>query len=447
MATKVTPSRVMVFFLLFTALLSLCAANAIPSRNLATNLKPRQTSDLKSGSYLITYKPSASNSPLYKGPLRVTSNDESTFISGDLYNGTVEPNPADGSPVLPRENYWAFLRTTKLVPGEQRAFSINAEYWAFEGIERRPGGNVTKWAGKATDDGYIVDLAPTTAPNGYPDPENYFEGDVKIASSGAVVGHFTMGWVSSFVRRITVEIGTVSGLEVPQTDTSDTRPWKTVFGDVGYDIKVSVGKTDIPEPENSMGPGYFSNEQQHEAMLKNRSPTDFDKEWKYYLLVVRKIVDTPRGSMIDETGRYNGIPREGTCIASEWIVGTYPNGTTDNTNPWPDSVRGKKFVELHDSWYRTALHEVGHFFNLVHPDVFSNDLMTDTASFVDAGADGTTEKPFPENITPEVMRFTDASKFLMQHRPDTHVRPGWVNFGFAAQVCKTIGANRKNGWC
>jgi hypothetical protein len=427
----------MSLFLLFTTFLSFCAANVIPSRNIESNLQSRQASNLKAGSYLITYKPSSSNSPLYKGPLRVSSIDTSTFISGDLYNGTVVPNPADGSPVLPRDNYWAFLRATGFTAGQNRAFSLNVEYWAFEGITRLAAANVTDWADAATDGGYTIDLAPTTAPTGYPDPENYFEGDVKIASSGVVVGHFTLGWVSSHLRRITLEIGTAPGLEVPETDTSGTRPWKNVFDEAGYDIKVVIGKTDIPEPENPMGPGFFSNEQQHQAVLASRSPTDFDKEWKYYLLVVRRMAEQARGEMIDPNGRYNSIPREGTCIASEWIVGTYPNGTVDNTNPWPDSVRGKKFVELHNPWYRTALHEVGHFFNLVHPDEFSNDIMTDTPSFVDAGADGTTPKPFPDNITPEVMQFTDASKFLMQHRPDTHIRPGWVNFGFAAQVRKT----------
>lgn len=426
--------------LFFAAIISFCAAHAIPSsfNSLPSNIHARDVPKLKAGSWLITYKPTDPNSQLYKGPLRITSNDTSTFISGDLYNGTVQPNPADGSPILPRSNYWAFIKTTKLSSGSNGGFSLGMEYWAYKGIVRRPYQNETVWADAATDGGYVVDLTPATAPSGYPDAQNYFEGTLKIASTGAVMGKITMGWVSTYLRRITVEIGTVSGVPVPEKDISGTRAWKDIFNEFGYDITLEVGKTDIPEPSNpdleSFGQGFWKNEQEHDAVLKYRKPTDFDKEWRYYLLVVRRMWEVARGAMIDTGGEYNSIPREGTCIASEWLVGTYPNGTIDNSDPWPEAVRGKKFVDLHDAWYRTAVHEVGHMFNIGHPPGFFGDLMTDTQTYVDAGADGTTAEPFPENIKPSSFQFLDDDKFLMQHRPDTFVRPGWINYGSAAQV-------------
>jgi hypothetical protein len=383
---------------------------------------------------LISYTPTGTGSKTYKGPLRITSNDTITFISGDLYNGTVQPNPAEGSPILPRANYWAYVRSTSLNAGSNGGFSLGLEYWQFKGFARRLTTNETLWADDALDGGYTVDLAPKTAPSGFPDPQNYFEGDAKT-SSGTIVGHFTMGWVSTYLRRITLEIGTVPGVTIPSSSTSGTRTWKSVFDDVGYDITILAGKTDIPEPSNPTGPGFFNNEQEHAAVLQSRSPTDFDKEWKYYLLGVRRIADVARGAMIDAGGEYNSIPREGTCIASDWLVGTYPNGTIDNTHAWPASVRGKQFHELHDPWFRTALHEVGHMFNLGHPTDFDwvDNLMQDTESYVDAGEQGKTTSRFPENVGEQSFRFGEGDRFLMMHRPDTFVRPGWVNFGSAAQ--------------
>jgi hypothetical protein len=394
---------------------------------------------LKTGAWLITYQPSAPNSQRYRGGLRVTSNNGETFISGDLYNGTTEANPADGIPILPRKNYEFFVRTTGYTQGANRAFSLNMEFYRFLRFVERRTLNDTVWEDEARDGGYIVDLSPATAPSGYPDAQNYFEGQVKIASSGAVVGKFTMGWVNSFIRKITVEIGTVKGLKIPESDDSGTRTWKTIFSEVGWDITVNVGNTSIPEPNPN---GFFDNNQQHRAMLDSRTPTDFDKEWKYYLLVVRHMVGVERGAMIDPTSEHNGLPREGTVLTTDWVWGTLWDGTPDTRYPWPESIKGKKFVELNDPWYRTAVHEVGHFFNLQHPTEFENDIMTDTQSYVEAGANGVTPLPFPDNVTPEVFHFIPYQVFLMQHRPDIHIRPAYVDFGSPAQVCVFLISNR-----
>lgn len=366
--------------------------------------------------------------------MRVTSNDTALAISGDLYNGTTEANPADGIPVLPRSNYEYFVRTTKYTPGSSGAFTLDMEFWKFIAFRRGFQYNDTIWAGTPLDGGYTVELVPALAPSGYPDVENYFEGQVKIASSGAVVGTFTMGWVNEYLRKITLEIGTVKGLKVPESDDSGTRTWKKIFSEFGWDITVNVGNTSIPEPNAD---GFFNVEQQHQAMLASRSPTDFDKEWKYYLLVVRHMEGVERGAVIDTGGEFNSLPREGSCMTTDWIWGTRWNGEENNDYPWPEAIKGKKFVDLNDPWYRTAVHEVGHLFNLQHPTGpnFEADIMTDTDSYVQAGADGTTEKPFPDNVTPETFHFIPYQVWLLQHRPDIHLRPAYVGFGAPAQVC------------
>jgi hypothetical protein len=312
---------------------------------------------------------------------------------------------------------------------------LNAEFYRFIRFDQRVRGNVTVWADQALDGGYTIDLVPAAAPSGYQDPENYFEGEVKVASSGTVVGTFTMGWVNSFIRKITLEIGTMEGLPIPEKDDTGTRTWTSIFSEVGWDINVVVGNTSIPEPADS--DGLLNDEQQHELMLASRTPTDLDKEWKYYLLVIKKMEGVERGAVIDTGRTWNEAPREGSCLTTDWVYGTLWDGSEDTFTRWPESVKGKKFIELNDPWFRTAVHEVGHLFNLAHPHRigFENQIMTDTPSFVVAGEDGSTPQPFPENITPETFSFVPYDVLLLQHRPDIHVRPGYVDFGFAAQVC------------
>ncbi|KAF2470195.1 uncharacterized protein BDR25DRAFT_343395 [Lindgomyces ingoldianus] len=432
MVNALLKSPGMLAFLTFMTFWSLAASHVIPSLALPSDLHSRQAPKLKAGAWLMTYKPSGS-SQTYKGSLRVTSDSSSLHISGDWYNSTAQPNPADGIPILPRSNYYAFIRATKLTSGNNRAFTMGLEAFRFKGFHEI--NNYTVWDDSSAplDGGYITDLSPTTAPTGYPDSRNYFEGDMKIIGSGSVAGRFTMGWVNEYVRKITLEIGSVSGMEVPNKDISGQRTWKNIFSEVGWDIKIVLGKTDIPEPTNTNLPaGMWKSEQQHAAMLQYRKETDFDKEWKYYLLLVKRLEGVERGAMFDPGYEYNSIPREGTAVANEWIVGTIWDGTNDTGRNW-GTATGKKFVTVHDAWFRTCVHEVGHFFNLQHPPEFVQGVMTDTQTYVDAGRDGLTAQKFPENVGSESLKFTDSDKFLMMHRPDLFLRPGFVKFGAAAQ--------------
>ncbi|ORY14430.1 hypothetical protein BCR34DRAFT_232689 [Clohesyomyces aquaticus] len=421
----------MFLFVAFMTFWSLAVSHTIPSFAHPFRLDPRQAPNLKSGGWLMTYTPTGS-STVYKGPLRVTSNSSSLYISGDWYNGTVQPNPADGVPILPRANYFAFTRATKLTAGANGGFDLALEAFRFRGI-RKIGQNYTDWDDNETplDGGYTISLSPASSPSGYPDSKQYFKGDLKFTSSGKVAGQFTIGWVSQYIRKITLEIGTVSGLEIPQKDSSGKRTWKSILAEVGWDIQVIVGKTAIPEPTNTDLPaGMWTVQQQHDAMLKYRGATDFDKEWKYYLLVVRRMQGVERGAMMDTGYEFNGIPREGTTVSTDWVFGTLWDGSLDTKYDW-GSATGKKFVDVHDAWFRTAVHEVGHFFNLQHPYEFAGGIMDDSQSYVDAGRNGVTKEKFPENIGAEAFRFSNNDRFLMQHRPDLYSRPGFVRFGGA----------------
>ncbi|KAF2733935.1 hypothetical protein EJ04DRAFT_604027 [Polyplosphaeria fusca] len=421
----------MSFFYMPAVLISLSAALTIP---LPVDIAARQASNLKQGSWLITYQPSAANSPLYKGPMRITSNDTSLIISGDLYNGTVEPNPADGSPLLPRANYWSYIRFVKYTPSSNGAFSLGMDFYLYNGVPN-PRNNYTDWSDDPLDGGYTVDLQPATPPTTFPSSTTYFSGTVKRSSTGASLGTFTMGWVSPFYRRFHLERAAVTGMQRPSTDTTGTRTWASIFASAGIDMTVEDGKADIPNTSDGM----WSMEQAHAAMLQYRRATDFDTEWRIWLLNVPRSSDVARGAMIDGGREFNGVPREGCVVANEWIVGTLADGSPDPGGfdiehrpwKWPETVTGRKFVELQDAWFRTNLHEVGHFFNLPHPGDFAGGMMDDTPTYAMVGETGVTAKRFPENIDADSFKWNAYDMYVMAHRPDTHVRPGWHNFGGA----------------
>ncbi|KAF2122586.1 hypothetical protein BDV96DRAFT_639166 [Lophiotrema nucula] len=413
-----------IYTLTLTTLVSLSTAYSLPP-----NLHSRQAlSDLKTGSWLLTWTPSMPNPQTYKGPLRITSNSSSLYISADLYNGTTNPDPADGSPILSRENYWAFVRPTKLSSTSNGGFDLGLEFYKYKGTPN-PFNHYTDWESEPWEGGLSASLSASTAPAGFPSDTSYFSGNVTFAGNGSAAGTLSMGWVSDYVRRYTVEIGGVAGLERPLADASGTRTWKSIFADALIDMSLESG-VDVPDQPN----GIWDTAQAHAAMLQYRRPTNFDRVWRIYLLMVKKDRDVARGAMMDGKRDSNDpVPREAAVIANEWLIGTNADGSPDTQHAWPASVVGKPFVSLHDAWFRTAVHEVGHFFNLGHPAEFQNGLMDDTQTYVDAGEQGLTSKKFPENIDARALAFTGWERHFMAHRPDTHVRPGWIDFGAAAQ--------------
>jgi hypothetical protein len=65
------------------------------------------------------------------------------------------------------------------------------------------------------------------APAGYPSPSDYLVGDVKNAAN-TIVGRLTMGWVSKFLRKATVEVDRVSVSEAPLGNGAGVA-WQSVF--------------------------------------------------------------------------------------------------------------------------------------------------------------------------------------------------------------------------
>jgi hypothetical protein len=378
---------------------------------------------LKSGCYLMQFKAAYNKMSVMDGTMRIEGHRAGRTASGDFYRRPIYwlrspfppyikkpvllpgPNPAKGIPILSRSNYRYYVRVTKIL-----------EYWSlFSGFElgfelHRYDPANHGWTLEGT---YSAYMKWTTAPAGYPSPTDYLEGTVKN-SRGTEIGTLTLGWVSKYYRKATVEIDHVSRSEAPLTDGGSVN-WRTVFDHAGWDVTVGVSNNNVAEPS---GQGWSLNEM-HQGMLNWRDSADLDRVWRYHLLCVRFIDITDRGIMYDAYGSdSNNIPREGAALASHWV---FPN-----IAKW-GRCRGMRFGTADAPYLRTAIHEIAHAMLLYHPsNAASNNIMQVTPQIAD---NVVPPQQFPDNIG---WTFSPSDRRLLIHLPDMAVRPGGgIPFGEA----------------
>jgi hypothetical protein len=218
---------------------------------------------LRCGAYLINYTPSNSLFVSYDGTLRVECHSSGRTASGDLYQRQLillpllpgfppiprppilssAPNPAAGIPILPRSRYRYYLRVTQILEffTVGKSFTLGFEMYRFNSTTRT-------W----TNEGAFTALMTwTPAPAGYPSSNDYLTGEVKNGS-GTVVGKLTMGWVSKYLRKATVEIDCVAGSEAP-LDNGEGIDWKDIFEEVGWDATVDVSDPNVAPPTRTHG--------------------------------------------------------------------------------------------------------------------------------------------------------------------------------------------------
>lgn len=378
---------------------------------------------VRAGCYLLNYAPTASPLTSFDGTMRVESFFGGRTASGDLYQRplliisqlplrtvmSAPPNPANGIPVFSRSRYRYYMRVTAIpemfVAGN--SFQLGFQLYRFTAASGT-------WA---LEGSYTAQMSWIAAPAGYPSASNYLEGDVKNAA-GAITGRLKMGWVSPRLRKVRVEIDSVSGCEQP-LDNGTGIGWAQVFDTLNWEADINVSDNNVAEPS---GAGW-SDAEMHAAMLARRQAVSLDSVWHYHILAVKTIDSTPRGIMYDAGGTdSNNVPREGVGIATNWII--------PNTATW-GQVRGQRFGAAPAPFFRTAVHELGHALGLYHNTV---DMGFMNTTDVIAGA-ATAAQPFPTNIK---WGFAADDLKRLRHYPDPFVRPGATAFGGASMTTPPI---------
>ena len=312
---------------------------------------------------------------------------ESTIASGDLYvHRPPNRDPAAGIPIFPIAAYRHYLRVTEILDGARRLTL------GYELLQRARG----DWTVVGR---YRARMAWTG-------PEGFLRGKVRDAH-GAVVGSLALTWVSPYLRRATVEIDRIPEAERPLQNAAG-RGWRDILDQVGWDVTVVESDADVKEPSGES----WSNAELHAAMAELREPVDLNREWRYWLLCVRRL-DFPgadRGIMFDLGGGPNDVPREGAAIASHWMV--------PDEELW-GTIRGARFGTT-AQYFRTAVHEIGDALGLGHNNLELG-IMMPTDAIAKHAKDAGPPEHFPENVN---WSYASNDQKRLRHWPDIAVRPG-----------------------
>ncbi len=367
---------------------------------------------LKHGAYFLQWKPKNSPWTRYNGTMRVERHGLSTTASGDLYTHSAytftswptfriipnpDPSPSAGIPIFSRSRYRYYLRVTQILQWYTfgNSFTMRFERFRFDST-------TNTWSNEGL---HSAVMTFKSAPAGYPAGATYLEGDLK-SPAGVDLGTISMGWVSRYLRKATIEIDRVSASDYPAGNGAGAT-WQSVFEDVDWDVNAYSSDTNLTEPSGQ----FWSNAEMHSAMLARRDSANLDNEWRYHLLCVRRLDATSRGIMYDNSGTdSNNIPREGAGISSHWVI--------PSTAQW-GTVQGQQFGDATGPYFRTAVHEIGHAMGLYH-NSSDNGFMHTTGQI--AASPGV----FPSNIQ---WSFNAADAKRLRHMPDPWVRPGMIPFG------------------
>ncbi|MEO6525260.1 MAG: hypothetical protein ABIP93_01415 [Gemmatimonadaceae bacterium] len=414
---------------------------------------------LPGGCYRLSFRPQKSFLE-YRGTLRVDRSGAAPVISGDLYRFLLLPpvltevttattatkvlgdrGPTSitsevvgplaelelagvslfarslGIPIYPRNKYYSYLKGTGLsIPTFSYgtcAITITMQEYAYT---QPPAGsfNGTFPASPGTRTISMV-LTAAPAPLGY--PSAYFEG--RLYENGVDKGQLTLGWVSTYFRRASIEIDTVVGAVAPQAVGAESL--RSIYAKAGWDVRVTYDQTNVPIPGGVSSTSCWSNANLHALMTTVRNPaTNLDADWHLHLVVVPATMGCGRGVMYDTIA----VPREG-------VASFCDDGYPANESASFGTASNQRQRNVPRAFLRSACHETGHGFNQIHQEQEAgadNSIMTTTPSVANVLGGPATGAPgiFPDNIN---LGFNEHVRHHLVHFPDIGVRPGGMTFG------------------
>jgi len=359
-----------------------------------------------------------------EGTMRVEIDPEHTTISGDLYRGSAFDDlvnqgvaarslaPRPFIPIKQRSRYFSYLRVIDIQTSPVLAplarvigppifdlcsITLTVEEFRFT----HPSvGQATGSFPSSPDRTLGFVLRKANVPSGFEAPA--FEGDV-FENGKRLPLKVSLQWVSEFFRRARLELESVTGVPIPPSVGGNG--FQSTYAKAGWDLRVVIGNTNIALPRG-VAPTWTEAEL-HDFMLANRNPaTNLDTEWQmYHVSVPLKFADRGLfGLMFDQIGE----EREGACTLMDSFTGV------------DDDDRAR---------LRTAIHEIGHGFNQVHPPddglPIDNSVMTTTPDLRQLIEDSGGTYPDDINFT-----FSAHDRHHLIHAPDVVVRPGGEDFGF-----------------
>lgn len=316
------------------------------------------------------------------------------------------PNPSNGITIFPIKNYSYYLRALQLSDWSSNNESIETCFELYRYLKEDK-----CWE---YENQYTTKLSCMPSPYGYPSMGDYMTGDI-MNKSNMVVGRISMGWISKYLRKATIQINHAKASEVP-SDNGNGSDWYSVFKEVNWDINVKI--EECPELNKKQINDAWSQNDLQNVLNSLTQNGNHDAEWRYHILAVPLIKEPDdnegvRGVMFDygylDT---NHKPREGIGVSSHWKV--------NQPGQYNNMPQGK----VSGLYFRSAVHEIGHAMGLQH-NLVDNGFMNVTETILSIK---------PANIDPDdFIKWSFASDDLkrLRHMPDIYVRPGGLPLGTA----------------
>lgn len=187
-----------------------------------------------------------------------------------------------------------------------------------------------------------------------------------------------------------------------------------VYREADFEIHAVIDEVDVPEDMD------LTLTELQQLLATHHAPTAVGPHgWHLWLVVASQLGNTGTlGIMFDDVEPF----REGTAAFYDPRFG--------ESRILAPSARGRRIGEVPLAILRTALHEVGHAFNLYHPkhDVHTvpigSTVMNQTGDVMGFASE---TNPYPDNA---IFAFNDHNRTSLVHAPDPQIKPGWKKFGY-----------------